>query len=382
MFDMAELALDAYQDEAKKTDRKGKDVDIPFLGLFGEVGSLVSEVKKKQRDSTSYVGYAETVEDELGDVLWYLTAIASRAGVSLSQVAASPTDQVGTGNKHFTFADLQAQGMLPLQHPSAGFEATLIELGICTGRILDAHRSKQFAGDGQILLLGNIFHRLVRAADEAHVQLATAAQKNLEKTQDRWPETKAYPSLFDVKFVQEEQLPRSLVVDLFERQVNGKTYVIQRCGDVLIGDRVTDNNLEKDDYRFHDVFHYAFACKLGWSPVIRALMHRKRRSDPVIDETQDGARAILIEEGISTFVFGQAKQLQFFAAEKPGDLNFALLKVIRKFVAGYEPEVCPLWLWEEAILSGYECFRFLKAHRRGKLHVDLNNRKMTIGALT
>ena len=30
---------------------------FPLLGLFGETGSLLSELKKKQRDSASYSGY-------------------------------------------------------------------------------------------------------------------------------------------------------------------------------------------------------------------------------------------------------------------------------------------------------------------------------------
>ena len=46
-------------------------------------------------------------------------------------------------------------------------------------------------------------------------------------------------------------------------------------------------------------------------------------------------------------------------------LPFDLLKHVRQFVAGYEPERCPLWLWEEAILEGYAAFRFLREHRRG-----------------
>lgn len=60
-------------------------------------------------------------------------------------------------------------------------------------------------------------------------------------------------------------------------------------------------------YRFHDVFHLAYAAVLGWSPVLRALLKCKRKSHPWLDENQDGARAILIEEGISTFVFNHAK---------------------------------------------------------------------------
>jgi hypothetical protein len=93
-------------------------------------------------------------------------------------------------------------------------------------------------------------------------------------------------------------------VEIFERVLDEggpreRRYVLQRCNGVLIGDRLSDNVAHADDYRFHDVFHYAYAAVLGWSPVTRALFRLRRKSDPAIDEAQDGARAVLIEEGAS-----------------------------------------------------------------------------------
>jgi hypothetical protein len=54
----ASMRLNDYQAEARKTDRAGdKTLAFPLLGLFGEVGTLLSVVKKKQRDAASYRGY-------------------------------------------------------------------------------------------------------------------------------------------------------------------------------------------------------------------------------------------------------------------------------------------------------------------------------------
>ena len=117
---------------------------------------------------------------------------------------------------------------------------------------------------------------------------------------------------------------------------------------------------------------------LGWSPVTRSLFRLKRKSQGEVDEAEDGARAILIEEGVATWIFGQAKALHFFEDMKPDDLRFGLLKTVRQFVTGYEVDRCPLWLWEEAILQGYAAFRFLKEHRRGQLHMDMEQRRLTI----
>jgi hypothetical protein len=63
------------------------------------------------------------------------------------------------------------------------------------------------------------------------------------------------------------------------------------------------------------------------------------------------------------------------------DLPFDLLKQVREFVTGYEVEDIPLWVWEEAILQGYAAFRFLRKHRRGRVHVDMNNHCLSIESL-
>src|SRR5262249_7137677 len=142
-------------------------------------------------------------------------------------------------------------------------------------------------------------------------------------------------------------------------------YVIQTCNGVIVGDRLTDNKAEADDYRFHDVFHVAYAVHLGWSPILRGLFRVKRKSRPVLDENEDGARASLIEEGIATFIFGRALERNLF--EGLDSLDFDLLKLVRGFVRGFESERCALWQWERAILDGYRMFRELKKHRRGCL---------------
>jgi len=202
--------------------------------------------------------------------------------------------------------------------------------------------------------------------------------KNLEKIFDRWPHERIYPVPLDAQSDPAEQLPRDLYVDIFERDVRERKFVYQRCNGINIGDRLTDNAMLQDDYRFHDVFHYAYVAVLGWSPVVRALLRVKRKSAPKVDEAQDGARAILIEEGITTWIFGQAVDLELFAGARPGDIPFDLLKHVRQFAAGYEAERCPLWMWEEAILQGYAAFRFLREHRRGRIHIDMVNHRLSI----
>lgn len=381
------VSIATYAADALKSDRRAGDgtIAFPLLGLFGETGSLLSEVKKKQRDRISFVGYAEAVVEELGDVLWYLTAVADRGGIALADIApaVAQADPATDASGSILLSSLQPEIMPRRGEPTAAFERTLLKLAGSVGILVADFEEQRFDQNQAALTvrLTAIMANLIQAANEAGVTLEAAAVKNLAKIRDRWPSVRAYPDLLDAVALPEEQLPRDLRVEIFEREVRGRTYVFQRCNGLNIGDRLTDNAMTADDYRFHDVFHYAYVAVLGWSPVTRALFRLKRKSAAKVDEAQDGARAILIEEGITTWIFGQAVNLDLFVGMNQGDLPFDLLKHIRQFVAGYEPESAPLWLWEEAILQGYEAFRYLRQHRRARLHIDAGRRRLEIEAL-
>lgn len=382
------LTVEDYAARALKTDQRSDagSLNFPLLGLFGESGSLLSEVKKKQRDKASYRGYARAVVEELGDVLWYLTVVAARAGLTLSDIAAGTNLVVSRGspaNVLLTFADIQPAIMQSNKEPSPEFERTLLRLAGKVGVLISDHEVGGLTENPSVLAerLIAIMRSLVESANQAGVTLEGAAVRNLAKIFDRWPDSRVYPEPFDEKLDPEERLPRSLIVDVFERDVRGRKFVYQRCNGINIGDRLTDNANMADDYRFHDVFHFAYVAVLGWSPVIRTLLRLKRKSDPKIDEVEDGARAALIEEGVTTWIFGQAMELDLFAGMERGDLPFDLLKHVKKFVTGYEVEYQPSWLWEEAILAGYEAFRFLRAHRRARIHIDMKNHRLGVEPL-
>jgi NTP pyrophosphatase (non-canonical NTP hydrolase) len=379
------LAVAEYQRLAGKTDRTAgtgvQALDFPLLGLFGEAGSLLSELKKKQRDADSYVGYEASVVEELGDVLWYFANLASRAGIDLAEVGARLVGSPAETVQPLAFSDLQSARPDGQPAAQADFEGTLMRLAGEVGKLVADFGAGRLSGNRTALAgyMQSIFRALIDAANDAAVSLPEAAHGNLHKIFDRWPLERIYPPLFDEADDAAEQLPRRIEMQIFERTVNDQTYVYLRCNEINIGDRLTDNKLEKDDYRFHDVFHLAYAAILGWSPVMRALFRVKRKSRPEIDEGEDGARAILIEEGVSTWIFNHAEPLNFF--ENLTSVDYGLLKAVRELVKGYEAEQCPLWLWEEAILKGYEMFRSLRQHRRGLIVADLNERTITFEEL-
>ena len=81
-----------YQLKSNETDQRPESDKlinylIPFLGLVGEMGSVVSEFKKRIRDGKSYQKFRPKLEEELGDILWYISNIATKMGLDLEQIA-------------------------------------------------------------------------------------------------------------------------------------------------------------------------------------------------------------------------------------------------------------------------------------------------------
>lgn len=82
------MELNDYQDQAGETDVLIGDADLlPLLGLAGEVGQLIAEYKKRERDKTGYRAFREEVHEELGDILWYAAALARYNGFDLDEIA-------------------------------------------------------------------------------------------------------------------------------------------------------------------------------------------------------------------------------------------------------------------------------------------------------
>ena len=86
------MNFEEYQAEARQTalyPRRMENLEYPTLGLAGEAGEVANIVKKIQRDSGGIIT-EETrgkLLDELGDVLWYISACADELGLTLTQIA-------------------------------------------------------------------------------------------------------------------------------------------------------------------------------------------------------------------------------------------------------------------------------------------------------
>ncbi len=382
------LALDQYQRRARRADQNrhagAEGLRIPLLGLFGEMGSLLTQPKRRQREKATFSSYRDSMIEEFGDVMWYLSNLASRHRIPLSALAQSTgrDENVRVSNEanpSLTFVTLERRRTTSNLRTAQRFpDSDFFALGGAVGRLMSEFAAgEQWGIDRSEFLrhLARTFRLLIRAAKSEEISLNSAAHNNLAKIESRWPEKKVFRPFFDNECDRDERLPRRIEMRFVEKKINGTSYVVQSCRGINIGDRLTDNKVKEDDYRFHDVFHLAYAAILGWSPVMRALFRVKRKSNPAVDENEDGARAILSEEGIATWIFNHGIEHKDFRLTKK--LDYSLLKAIRHLVSGYEVEDCSLWQWELAVLEGFKVFRMLKKNRKGWIIADMNKRTIS-----
>lgn len=278
-----------YQQQALETDRTGLSGTestqlVPLLGLAGEAGQLLSEYKKRLRDGPSHVRFVDRVHEELGDILWYVSNVASKYGLDLEDIAM----------------------------------ANLV-------------KTKARFGDGNGVDLGH---------------------------SER--EDESFPDCFTLTFVQQADGDRVIVRTLF----NGDQ----------VGAELTDNAHNDDGYRFHDVFHAGFVAVLGWSPVLRKLLGRKRKSVAQLDEVEDGGRAAVIEEGIAALIFDYGRNHNFLAGA--GGVDEALLKTVRGMCAHLEVYEQPEALWQSAIIQSFAAWRDIVAASGGSVEINRTSRTL------
>jgi hypothetical protein len=349
------ILLSDYASQIVLTDvLDAKDLRPVQHGLFGEVGGIMSTAKKHVRDKNGFPEYRRAAEEEFGDTLWYLAALCRRCGIALDAVF---EQAVGNGKYATALAasDLTAGSIATVVVPVASPELdnTLASLGLATAELLQGQPSMP-------ALVGFARHYL-DALHATGLTFSNVVQANLRKARSAFLEPNPEDLIdFDAEFKDEEQLPREFKVRIDQRS-SGKSY-LQWKG-VFIGDPLTDNIADPDDYRFHDVFHLANAAILHWSPVVRALMKQKRKSIRKYDEEQDSGRAIVVEEGLTAWLFSRAKALDCF--EGHDRVSLGILKTVQEFVAGYEVEHCPMKLWERSILQGYDVFRKVRESKGG-----------------
>lgn len=90
------MQLNEYQDLAQRTSNRALDMKGHLfngvLGLAGEAGECADLLKKHYyQDGRNFV---DDLEDELGDVMWYVAETAKAMGLTLDEVAQRNIDKL------------------------------------------------------------------------------------------------------------------------------------------------------------------------------------------------------------------------------------------------------------------------------------------------
>ena len=101
------ITFEEYQGIIKKTAVFPQDIGIAYcaMGLAGEAGEVADKIKKLYRDkeyhdldatgkSILLQEHKDSIAKELGDVLWYITAMANEIDVKLQEVAQMNYDKL------------------------------------------------------------------------------------------------------------------------------------------------------------------------------------------------------------------------------------------------------------------------------------------------
>lgn len=86
------MNFEEYQEKSRKTalyPNVGQNFIYPTIGLAGETGEVSEKIKKVIRDKDGIIDEEDkdAIKKELGDVLWYVSQLATELGLSLDDIA-------------------------------------------------------------------------------------------------------------------------------------------------------------------------------------------------------------------------------------------------------------------------------------------------------
>lgn len=315
------MEINDYQHAARETSqlRLGgpHSAVAPMLGLASETGAILNVYKKYLRDGIDLVANREFLREELGDLLWYVAAVATACGLDLEDVALA--NLARTRDRYPRQHNLRQPDELPV------FDACYPPHERFPRRVVVA-----------------LAERPLPSGRASAVMTLVSAEPN------------AFP-----------EGPMSF---------NGGKLVGFHVGAEL-GDLLTDNSRRVDAYRFHDAIHMGFMAVLGWSPTMRAMLRLKRRSVPETDECEDGARAIFSEEGLAAVLSRLATRRTAFLSET--SIDGEVIEVAKAAAMDLEVDKLPSWLWRRAVCQGFRAMHQLDKNGGGYLVADLDSRTLT-----
>jgi hypothetical protein len=322
------MDIDHFQREAVKHStvdlHQGPQAMIkPLLGLTAQIGSIANVYKRFLRDGIDLANSRRFLSQELGDLLWYAAAIAEACDLDLGQVAEQNLVRVGDRYGSSAGADLFSSSQLALD--------------------VDYPITERFPRR----LVFQFFQHGYRVSGGG----PAARMRIVDVDPNPFP---SGPIIVDGK-------PHGFAVGTY------------------LGASISDNTHTADGYRYHDAIHLGYLACLGWSPNMRALLQIKRRSRPIIDENEDGGRAILTEEALTVALAELAKSRMGFVDEVTVDGD--VLELVRACVRPLEVGKTPVARWRKAIVVGFRAMKSLLDNEGGYLVADLDAQSLSYSKL-
>ncbi len=423
------MNLTDYYAFVRKTTRykdapKEEQINIALYGLVGEIGSLISTIKKQLiTEARSEVWSDDDIFEEIGDIIWYACSLLSLVTNKRYDILRSDLehliDEISSDTKKsiriqttLTSApDFLKNATLALKNGTVSFNqyqalayqtartkdrtlltvcaSVLTQLGAELLRKklpeLELNINENLVDRETEVIVGEIIWHLAAIASLCRKPLEEIVKGNVSKVSFR--EDRGKPTqLHDAYSNKGERFPRKMAIVFL---TIGKGVSQMYFKGKPIGDPLTDNNREDDGYRFHDVMHIANAAHLGWSPVLRKMLARKRKQEIQTDEVEDGARGQLEEEVIVKLIHSEGKRAarsrppnqrqegpeRLFVSEE--EISFNFLKTLRSYTEYLEPKANKDWEWVSTILEGYDVFHRLRLEEQGTVTADLHSRRLT-----
>ena len=427
------MKVSEYHDFVRRTDQSNQRSPedrrlIALYGVVGEIGSVGTAIKKKllgEDGEQQWNRPNDEVVEELGDAIWYCFSLAQIANdgqpfnALLNDLQELQREISGTDDRAETIrATLNAANKLAFLNAFAACPATpdldfneYQKLAFLTARTqgrelirvclavlwqlgaellrktlpqIELSLNQNVADRSVNLVLGEITWHLCAVASVLDLSMEEVVTRNVQKVTFRANRDTPTPH-YDEDREEFERLPRRFEIEFISvRKDKSRMYFRGK----QLGNDLDNNYREDDGYRFHDVMHLANVAHLGWSPVLRKLMGKKRKSrNDQVDEVEDGARAQIVEELVLKAIHSEGNRLANESgrcvADGPvptfptrGVITFRLLKNLRDYVAGLEVWNNQYWEWENAIFYGSAIYYKLRIEQQGTVTVDMDARKI------
>lgn len=185
----------------------------------------------------------------------------------------------------------------------------------------------------------------------------------------------AYPPLLDVNYPYREQLPRKAIIS-FEK-VDDETIAVYFIKPdkqkEMLGNTLRDTTYQKDGWgRYHDGGHICLSL-LGWCLHLRTFLKIKRKSNPIIDEVEDGAQANIADEGVVFALINKVRRdnLEILNIE---DVPNELVEYAKLQFFGKELQNTTDYEWKQVFYAMYQVMNTLRKNEGGYVYINLLER--------